>query len=800
VRILLALCLLAFGCYRPSLDDCAVRCGAGGACPSGLSCDLAEGFCQADPSVSCSALPGDGGVPDGSLPGVLHYSAVSAGDSHACAIRRDGRMWCWGRGDEGQLGNATQSRSALPVRVGGAELTDWLAVESGANHSCGLRGAQLPGELWCWGSNNLKQVTDSFDGVQPEPVMTPGSWKAVSAGEGNTCAIDAADHLWCWGTNGDGLIGAGAADTRPPTQIGNATYVAISVDTLHACAIQTGGTLVCWGAQDEDGQLGTGDHVSHNTPTPVASGRESKWTEIATSIVFNCGIRELVAGERTLWCWGRDSGNLGTGGGGGPSKLTPVQVGSDKDWKTVAIGGRHGCGVRAESSGDHLWCWGLDNEGELGLGDRKDRFTPTRVDASSGSTWATVSAGRTFTCARHDDDSLYCFGEDAYGQLSDGHAAVEDHPRRVGDQLGWSEMAASATHTCGVRAGELYCWGSNVFGQLGFAPGDGASSVVPVKIAGTWKHVAVGAFHSCAIDDADKLSCWGLNDVGELGTNQPTNMTPHPTPAAVFGGAGTWSRVAAAQSVTCGIGAAGGTGAGKLYCWGANLYGQLGQAGGDRAAPGEVSGGNSDWTWIALGGSFNCGVHGTANHNLVCWGEDGHGQLGQGSILMNNLTTPTAVMTSDRTWTTVASGLLHSCGLQADGDLACWGANGVGMVGTGTSDDVVVPTQPLGQEKYRAVGTGFGHTCAVHEDRRLDCWGAAEFGQLGDDAARSDSTSMPTVVSNEAVWDQVVLGDEHSCGLRMDGSLWCWGRNTFGQLGTGQASTLAPARIADPPL
>jgi alpha-tubulin suppressor-like RCC1 family protein len=817
--ILIVLALASSACYRPSLGDCQVRCsGAAPGCPSGLTCDVAEGYCQADQAFDCSTVPRpDGGPPDGGPPpGTRTYSALSVGNAHACAIRAsDTSMWCWGQGTDGALGNGELATSALPVYVGQDD--GWFAVSAGNDYTCGLKNGDTTtgGDLFCWGLNNYGQVDADSRGTNqgaPLEVSQSKKWKAVSAGDsGTTCAIDSQDHLYCGGENDEGQTGTGAAaEFLPLTLVGGAspaTWRMVAVSYHHVCGIQTSGELYCWGANNnvnggtgDDGVLGTGDSMNH--PTPARVGTATDWVTVSTSGVFNCGIRGTASGGN-LYCWGRDSGNLGRIGAGGAPVETPRLVGNalaDNDWKAIASEGRHSCGIRAAGGHDQLFCFGLGQEGALGLGTRADHPAPIVVDAASS--WLAIGAGEASHCGLRADGAVLCWGIDDDGQLGDGHRSVEPEPVRIGDQVGWGPIALGEHHTCGLRGAELYCWGMNEWGQLGLGAGEITEHPTPQRVAGNWNAVAAGNYHSCAIDENLGLYCWGNNYDGALGTGDSTgNDAPHSVPKKVAGSGVPidWLSVDGGLTHTCAI-----AGERSLWCWGANYAGQLGRGlvtdGSNR--PVRV-GTQTEWSSVACGTAFSCAVHAepSAPASIWCFGENNHDQLGHDGP---DTGTPTQVaVTGTPSFGDLVATGEHTCGIVGpDDDLRCWGGNGTGTLGLGDGmlADSFTPAPAHRPGPWLSVAVGHVHTCAVSKtDGTLWCWGDGQWGQLGNGMATAGAIfDDPFQIGNDSDWSLVFGGWEDTCGIKTDGSLWCWGRNSRGQIGNGQDSTLVPARIADP--
>lgn len=344
------------------------------------------------------------------------WRQVDAGGQHTCGIRASGRLYCWGRDDQGQLGNGPGSAStSTPGAVAGGA-TNWTAVSAGFSHTCALRTS---GALYCWGNDAFGALGNggqNLDAASPTPVAGGHTdWVSVSAGQGTTCARRAGGSLWCWGSDSKGTVGDG------------------------------------------------GGLVDRGTPVGVA-GTNTGWTSVSVGGGHACGRRSTGR----LYCWGLDAyGEVGDGpGDGGQNHPSPVAVGPRTDWASVTAGGAHTCG---RTTLGELWCWGIDTFGQLGNGGTNTTATsPTRV--GSATDWANPNAGPAHTCARKQTGRLYCWGSDANGQVGDGPPRAEGVASPVpvaGGHQDWSAPAVDGYHVCARRGGSLYCWGDNQWGQLG---------------------------------------------------------------------------------------------------------------------------------------------------------------------------------------------------------------------------------------------------------------------------------------------------------------------------------------------
>ena len=386
------------------------------------------------------------------------------------------------------------------------------------------------------------------------------------------------------------------------------------------------------------------------------------------------------------------------------------------------------------------------------------------------------------------------------GVLLVGLLAIE--PASVGAQLSpeaggatdWRAVSVGFQHTCAIRApGHLWCWGSDQFGQLGTGAGDGTTSV-PVEVAGQfadWTNVATGGYHTCARRRSGRLYCWGYDFAGELG-NGGANAVAQ-TPVEVVGGVTTWTSIAAGLYGTC---AARSTG--RLFCWGDDSGGRLGNGGDDLEAdtPRLVAGGITDWAAVTMGSNHVCGRRRTGQ--VLCWGYDNVGQLGNGAPAANRAI-PSSVA-GGGTWTAVVAGGHHSCARRPSGRLFCWGYDANGQLGDGgTNTNRLAPREVSGgRTDWTQFGLGDGHTCARRAGGRIFCWGSDGAGQLGNGPTVTADQPTPTALSPDAT-DWVVLdgGGADSCARTQGNRLYCWGYDFLGQVGDGPPQPHAVDRASE---
>lgn len=300
------------------------------------------------------------------------FTSVAPGLSHSCALDAEGRAWCWGENSRGQLGDRTTTSRDTPTRVVGEH--EFRSIVAGASHSCGL---DENGVAWCWGSGDAGQLGDGESQERSAPVAVKASRRFVSlhAGWNFTCALDAGRRATCWGDDGAGQLGDGGATNRrtPASVQGRLSFAALSAGNTHACGVTTGGDTYCWGG-NAGGQLGDGSATDRPVPVRVAS--ETPFITVTTGAVHSCAL----TAEGEAYCWGRNTyGQLGDGGT--QDRSAPVRVAGGHTFSSIRAFGSHTCG--ATPSGE-AFCWGYNVDGQLGDGTRVHRTRPVYVERPAG--------------------------------------------------------------------------------------------------------------------------------------------------------------------------------------------------------------------------------------------------------------------------------------------------------------------------------------------------------------------------------------------------------------------------------
>jgi alpha-tubulin suppressor-like RCC1 family protein len=564
-------------------------------------------------------------LPQTSVHAATTITAVSADAFHTCIIM-NGQVWCWGANSGYQLGDGTYFDRLNPVQVrrsDGSFLTGTTHLSTAYDHTCAISQKQV----WCWGNNIRGQLSDGTTSLGSMTVIrvkkspnAGGGWLNNATGTAHSCAIHA-NQVWCWGDNRSGQLGAG---TTPNP---NGTYrvkmngggwlpnvKSVSAGPSHTCKIlHVQRTVYCWG-ENTYGQVGDGTTITRTRPVQVYlnRGQPLKAKFISAGYAHTCAILQ----DKTIACWGANQyGQLGDGTRTVYTArpvfvTTATSSGAKKLYARdkIALGADHSCTFASIQSASSLsqtytWCWGQNNQGQLGTG--------TTTTASNGAYIVTISATQKLP---------------AVGSLS-----------------------STAIHTCAVTLGDgqVWCWGHDHWGiSYGTTTKTRATKIRNAK--GTFltgmKHVAVGFAHSCALSKGNEVLCWDDNSSGQLGSNRTTSSFSRPVNVKLSNGTNLTNVYAIDDGLdhTCALFLV--KTESKVACWGSNGLFQVGVPTGEfvRGAtpiprlPTIIGS-------ISAGGNHTCIITQvlTTNSRMLCWGNNMSGQIGKGNYVSSH--TPAVV-------------------------------------------------------------------------------------------------------------------------------------------------------------
>ncbi|HEY1559086.1 MAG TPA: hypothetical protein VGF94_29895, partial [Kofleriaceae bacterium] len=436
------------------------------------------------------------------------FLTLTAGSLFTCGLTADG-VSCWGDSNIGELGQGDVYDTTDPVHV--AVTGHVVAVASGGVHTCALRDDDT---VACWGGGSHGELGDGrAAALVPQQVLLPGAASAIAAGGGHACAVlSGGADVWCWGQNNAAQLGTPTPATgytsNLPIQVPGVTDVTkLALGGNHSCALEGTGPLVCWGG-DYAGQLGDGQFQDSSAPTAVQD-LATPIQDVAAGTGFTCAI-SLVQ----IQCWGNDlDGELGDGGGAGSASLVPVPVAVSSP-ATISAGELHACTVDASNT---AWCWGSDDDGQLGTGATGDALMPAPIAGQ----FQMIAAGSRHTCAGlgGTNGRVQCWGANDLGQLGDDSGIGHDTPAGTTEDSDLvQQVTAYGPNSCALVANVVLCWGQDDAGQAGDGTAE-ATAVLPRAgmLAGVTQ-LATGDGFSCALIGADgEVACWGDNLFGEIG-------------------------------------------------------------------------------------------------------------------------------------------------------------------------------------------------------------------------------------------------------------------------------------------
>jgi len=735
--------------------------------------------------------------------------------------------------------------------AGSTEVT--ISISDGGSHTQAL-SANCVGSVWSYDVATLGDYPDGLvvitatqsDSANNQSTLVTKYYQkalALYPGEDHNFTIFK-DRVSGWGDNALYQLGDGTNTLRSyPKHIlslANAIQVASGAD--HTCSLISG-LVYCFGSNQKlastTGQLGVNTNEPFRTALSTAvvdvSGNAiNNIKQIAVGKYFSCALNT----SGNIYCWGDNVyGQLGINSSNTyrlyASLLDPAIL-SDVD--AIYAGAEHACAVQ----GGDLYCWGRNNQGQLGIGSSGNyQIAPRLITGLSATKKDFIMAlGRSHTCALYDG-GVQCFGSNVYGQLGNGSDAVSmktipvvgDFVNELGANTGVVQITAGDDHTCALLSAGVKCWGRNVEGQLGDSTN--VYKNVPTDVTGFTANtkaqgVFAGGSHTCIITSGG-ARCFGKNNTYQLGNGTNTNKT---SPDYVYTMSGI--SISAGEEHSC-VYLNSGT-----YCFGNGGSGRLGYGSASNstnpaqvllATDGIIKG-------LSTGMDFSCAAF---NSEARCWGNNSLGKLGVSTVLSAS-STPVAV--KDETTanlarvTDISSGREHTCA-KVGGEIMCWGQGVDGQLGDNLDSASYVPKIVLrGAANLSTVGTihklaaGGNYSCAIIGNTKqvycwgnntvniealyavpiaggnnadmisvggnhacivvnegVRCWGSDSDGQLGNNNAVGNST-IPVIVdvdaSDTALTQvvQVVSGLRHSCALQISGAVKCWGNNDYGQLGT----------------
>lgn len=402
------------------------------------------------------------------------FSAVTAGDSHTCGIIGTD-VYCWGQNSNGQLGVGDSNPRTVPTKVAALDNKTVTAVSAGSNHTCAI----ADGKVYCWGQGTSGQLGNGTNNTAYSPVLVSNQGgltvTAVSAGTSHTCAI-ANDAAYCWGSNSHGQLGNDSTtNANTPVAVstsgdmGGQTVTAIAAGGQHTCAVAADNRAYCWG-YDADGQLGsqytytyrcwlfftcTGtDMRDRTTPAAVDTGGAMGTRNVHSISAGSSHTCAVASGA--AYCWGLGtSGQLGNSSTGSTYLSRAVTTSTmSATVSAISAGANSACAI----AGGAAYCWGAGTAGQLGNAASNNRSAPAAVaenGAMKDGTVTSIASGTSHGCAV-SDGLAYCWGSGDNGRLGNRTTTSYNYPVLATTDALCGASTPLGDGTCSLKGGTTY--------------------------------------------------------------------------------------------------------------------------------------------------------------------------------------------------------------------------------------------------------------------------------------------------------------------------------------------------------
>jgi alpha-tubulin suppressor-like RCC1 family protein len=604
---------------------------------------------------------------------------LAAGESHTCARRKDGTVWCWG---PAQLSGSTDLQDrygdlAYPVKAEG--ITDAVQLTAGSSFTCARRAS---GSVWCWGA--MRDGRTFVESTEPRPVGEIEGAVEVRAGGDLGCALLENGTVRCWGRSTKGQLGDGSVGNTSiidePKLLAQRDVGTLVLGHTRTCALSAAGAVSCWA---KDGQRSVPEGLTLRT-LAVESENACGQTEAGALVCWGStsSLRQLLPASRV------------------PDDAQKIVLGTFPNAKQLVLGNSHAC-LRLESGG--VQCWGSSwrdttserNESAIG---------PFAVQGL-GKT-VSLAAGPFRTCAVSEDGRVRCWTRERKLDAVEGVSEA-------------TQVCLGGTHACALRSnGTVTCWGNGDRGQLGREPSERGNALPPAIVPGLGnvEQVVASDQATCARLRSGGVSCWGNNSKGELGQGffssaGPKSAIGNPRPVRLPRPA---VDLHASQHAFCAT-----LSDGSIACWGNNVFHTPvpSKESAKRASTTLVRS-VTDGVQIAVAAEHAC-VR-TKGGKVLCWGSNEHGQMGDGTLGQGNLrSTPVEVAVLSGATDLLVSAKA-TCGRMAGGRLSCVGGNAAtvwDVPGVQPASQIALHPEHHRGEPERPSG------CAVMNNGALACWG-----------------------------------------------------------------------------
>lgn len=610
------------------------------------------------------------------------------------------------------------------------------------------------------------------------------------------CAVAQQDgSVHCWNLFSDNdFSGLPQNETVFNTQ----KFLTIVVADTHVCALASDNNWYCSG-YNQAGQLGNGTNTNSGTMTQVQTPNGVHLTKFILNNSQSCALSDT----QDLYCWGSvRQADFSLANINIPTLYSP-----NTRWKVVTLGGDvnsqsdYLCGISIDNKS---YCKGNNSSGQLGNNSQDIAKDFSLVNVTNNN-FISISAGLSHTCALTSDGSLYCFGSNSRAQLAvpaytyDANSQEKctssslncsdesAKPILVNSTEKFIDISTKGNSTCAkTTQGYVYCFGDNSFGQLNVLPTDTHNAQIITDIV---KSTDVLVNHPVQLSDLSfyKVTLGQGSTCGLVDDSKTSNSKiDHTLQCYGFLNRNKYTQVAIGENTGCGISYAGS----RLFCWNKNLTNSYSGFSNPWTSGFQVPWATTEqYNYVAESENFACAIR-SIDNKLACFSNKEDAII-PGILTSINSYTP-KIMPFNASgafinqFKKVAVNEDHICAIQIDGLAFCWGNNLHGQLGNNSLNNSSIPVQVVGENgvaaNFQDIAVGNNHSCGITQDNSIYCWGDNSLSQSGSQTTKSSSVAKLVTNTNisNLKFNSIIADKNYTCAKSIDGNIACFGTENSG--------------------